>query len=140
MWLLLIFCGFSSILFLLVHYFFLLYFKAHVILFPFLTPFCHHLSNLDLCFKNCFLPFLDFLFPTLIIIPHSSFSKSSFSPLVTSYSFFLSYNILNLDRSSQDGGIGRNASLPSTTKRRITINLKKLITRTARKSNCMELQ
>ena len=41
--------------------------------------------------------------------------------------------------SSQDVGIDRNASFPCTTKRRITTNLKTVKTRTARKSNCMEL-
>ena len=42
--------------------------------------------------------------------------------------------------SSQDGGLDRYASLPHTTKRRITTNLKTKDNRTARKSDCMEVQ
>ena len=45
-----------------------------------------------------------------------------------------------LGSSGQDGGVGRNASLPCTTKRRLTTNFKSIKTRTARKANCMELQ
>ena len=55
------------------------YFKPHSILFPFLTPFCHHPSLFYLHFKFYFLPFFDFLkFPTLIISPPSS-SQNHFS-------------------------------------------------------------
>ena len=41
---------------------------------------------------------------------------------------------------SQDAGIGRNALLPPITKTRVTINLKTIKNRTARKSNFVELQ
>ena len=42
--------------------------------------------------------------------------------------------------SGQDGGIGRYPLPPPTTQRRTTTNLKTKTTRTARKSNCMEVQ
>ena len=41
---------------------------------------------------------------------------------------------------SQHGGIGRYILPPHTTKRKTTTNLKTKTTRTARKSNCMEVQ
>ena len=44
------------------------------------------------------------------------------------------------ESSGQDGGIGRDPSLPRTTKRRITTNLKSINNQSTRKANCMELQ
>ena len=41
--------------------------------------------------------------------------------------------VLKEESSGQDGGLGRNVSLPCTTKRRITTNLKTNTNRTARK-------
>ena len=57
------------------------------------------------------------------------------------YNVHPNFSLKNLGKESsvQDGGIGRNAPLPPTTKPRITTNLKTKTTRTARKSNCMEL-
>ena len=44
-------------------------------------------------------------------------------------------NILYLKSSSQEGGVGRNASLPRTTKRRMTTNLK-----TINKKKCQKIK
>ena len=69
----------SSILFLLVHYLFLFYFKPHIILFPFLTLVCCLPSLFYLHFKFYFLPFFAlFLFPALTISPLTSLQNNFF--------------------------------------------------------------
>ena len=73
------------------------YFISNLILYSSLSFILPSPFPFYLCFKFYFLPFFTlFLFFTLIISPPSSHSKSLFSPSVISYSFFLSYNILNL--------------------------------------------
>ena len=68
-----------------------------------------------------------------------------FTPLGCSHIYILIFFLLKIYTFgdnwgfSQDGGVGRYASFPHTTKRRITTNLKTKTTRTARKLNCMEV-
>ena len=76
------------------YFFTIFYYKSHILLFPFLTPFCLLPPLSYFCCKYYLFPF----FSLFLFFYHFSsiLSKSFVFPLVISHSFFLSYNILIL--------------------------------------------